>query len=87
MPDWSAGRLRRYRRAATTIFLPSNELAKALKSHDHPVMILENKSYVPGQQCEVMMGEHSRHIKLVEFLEQGEDYVPAAFEWHEAPKK
>lgn len=58
-------------------------LPDALKSHDHPVMILENKSYVPGQLCEVMMGEHSRLIKLVEFLEEGEDYVRAAFEWQQ----
>lgn len=61
-------------------------LPDALKSHDHPVMILENKSFVPGQLCEVMMGEHSRHIKLVEFLEEGEDYVRAAFEWHQLGK-
>ena len=28
------------------------------------------------------MGKHSRRqIKLVEFLEEGEDYVRAAFEW------
>jgi len=61
-------------------------LPDALKSHDHPVMILENKSYVPGQLCEVMMGEHSRQIKLVEFLEEGEDYVRAAFEWQQLGK-
>ena len=61
-------------------------LPDALKSHDHPVMILENKAYVPGQMCEVMMGEHSRLIKLVEFLEEGEDYVRAAFEWQHAGK-
>jgi hypothetical protein len=61
-------------------------LPDALKSHDHPVMILENKSYVPGQLCEVMMGEHSRLIKLVEFLEEGEDYVRAAFEWQQPGK-
>ena len=61
-------------------------LPDALKSHDHPVMILENKSYVPGQMCEVMMGEHSRQIKLVEFLEEGEDYVRAAFEWQRPGK-
>ncbi len=59
-------------------------LPDALKSHEHPVMILENKAYVPGQMCEVMMGEHSRLIKLVEFLEEGEDYVRAAFEWQQA---
>ncbi len=61
-------------------------LPDALKSHEHPVMILENKSYVPGQMCEVMMGEHSRLIKLVEFLEEGEDYVRAAFEWQQPGK-
>ena len=61
-------------------------LPDAPKSHDHPVMILENKSYVPGQMCEVMMGEHSRLIKLVEFLEEGEDYVRAAFEWQQPGK-
>ena len=61
-------------------------LPDALKSHDHPVMILVNKSYIPGQLCEVMMGEHSRTIKLVEFLEQGEDYVRAAFEWQQYDK-
>ena len=61
-------------------------LPDALKSHDHPVMILENKTYVPGQLCEVMMGEHSRHLKLVEFLEEGEDYVRAAFEWQQPGK-
>ena len=62
-------------------YLRAIMLPDALKSHEHPVMILENKSYVPGQICEVMMGEHSRHLKLVEFLEEGEDYVRAAFEW------
>ena len=61
-------------------------LPDALKSHDHPVMILENKSYVPGQLCEVMMGEHSRHIKLGEFLEEGEDYVRTAFAWQQPGK-
>ena len=61
-------------------------LPDALKSHDHPVMILENKSYVPGQICEVMMGEHSRLLRLVEFLEEGEDYLRAAFDWHQVGK-
>ena len=62
-------------------------LPDALKSHDHPVMIFENKSYIPGQQCEVMMGEHSRYMRLVEFLEEGEDYVRAAFEWLPTEKR
>lgn len=67
-------------------YLRALMLPDALKSHDHPVMILENKTYVPGQLCEVMMGEQSRHIKLVEFLEEGEDYVRAAFEWEQPGK-
>jgi len=67
-------------------YLRAIMLPDALKSHDHPVMILENKTYVPGQMCEVMMGEKSRHIKLVEFLEEGEDYVRAAFEWQQPGK-
>jgi hypothetical protein len=62
-------------------YLRAVMLPDALKSHEHPVMILENQTYVPGQMCEVMMGENSRHIRLVEFLEEGEDYVRAAFEW------
>jgi hypothetical protein len=67
-------------------YLRALMLPDALKSHEHPVMILENKTYVPGQLCEVMMGEHSRHITLVEFLEEGEDYVRAAFEWQQPGK-
>ena len=67
-------------------YLRAIMLPDALKSHDHPVIILENKTYVPGQLCEVMMGEHKRHLKLVEFLEEGEDYVRAAFEWQHPGK-
>jgi hypothetical protein len=67
-------------------YLRAIMLPDAMKSNDHPVMILEHKSYVPGQLCEVMMGEHSRHIKLVEFLEEGEDYLRAAFEWQQPGK-
>ncbi len=67
-------------------YLRALMLPDALKSNDQPVMILEHKTYVPGQMCEVMMGEHSRHIKLVEFLEEGEDYLRAAFEWQQPGK-
>jgi hypothetical protein len=63
-------------------YLRAIMLPDALKSHDHPVMLLEKGTYVPGQLCEVMMGKHSRHLRLVEFLEEGEDYVRLAFEWH-----
>ncbi|HEY5291470.1 MAG TPA: hypothetical protein VIJ43_04070 [Burkholderiales bacterium] len=67
-------------------YLRAVMLPDALNSHDYPLIILENKTYVPGQLCEVMVGEHSRHIKLVEFLEEGEDYVRAAFEWQQPGK-
>ena len=67
-------------------YLRALMLPDALKSHEHPVMILENKAYVPGQMCEVMMGEHSRLLKLVEFLEEGEDYMRTAFEWQQPGK-
>jgi len=50
-------------------------------------MILENKSYIPGQIREVMTGEHSRHFRLVEFIEEGEDCVRAAFEWLQPGKR
>jgi hypothetical protein len=62
-------------------YLRALMLPDALKSHEHPLIILENETFIPGQICEVMMGEHSRHVRLVEFLEEGEDYVRAAFEW------
>jgi hypothetical protein len=32
------------------------------------------------------MGEHSRHLKQAGFLEIGEDYVRAAFEWQQPGK-
>jgi hypothetical protein len=67
-------------------YLRAIMLPDALKSHDHQVMLMEHGSFVPGQLCEVMMGRHSRHLKLVEFLEEGEDYVRAAFKWHDPAK-
>jgi hypothetical protein len=68
-------------------YLRAVMLPDAPMSQDRPVMILGNNTYVPGQLCEVMIGEHSRAIKFLEFLEEGEDYVRAAFEWHQPGKK
>jgi hypothetical protein len=56
-------------------------LADAPKVDNHPVLLLEGGRFVPEQICEVVMGEHSRHLKLGEFLEQGSDYLRAAFGW------
>lgn len=61
-------------------------LPDAAKSHDHPLMLLEREGFVPGQLCELMMGEHSRTIQFVEFLEEGADFVRAAFAWYEGEK-
>jgi hypothetical protein len=56
-------------------------LSDAPRVNDRPVLLLEGHKFVPDQLCEVVMGEHSRHIKLVEFLEEGADYVRAGFAW------
>ena len=62
-------------------------LPDALKSHDHPVMLLEPSSFVPGQVCEIMVGDHSRLIRLAEFIEHGSDYARVAFIWENASTK
>lgn len=61
-------------------------LSDAPRVNDRPVLLLEGNKFVPEQLCEIVMGEHSRHIKLVEFLDEGADYVRAGFEWMAAAK-
>jgi hypothetical protein len=56
-------------------------LADAPKVDGRPVLVLEGGKFVPEQICEVVMGEHSRHLRLADFLEQGADYLRAAFTW------
>jgi hypothetical protein len=34
-----------------------------------------------GELCEVMVGEHSRHIQLIELIEEGADYMRVTFVW------
>lgn len=62
-------------------------LPDALKSHDHPVMLLEPSRFVPGQICELMVGERTRLIRLAEFIEHGSDYTRVAFAWESAAPK
>ena len=62
-------------------------LPDALKSHDHPIILLERSGFVPGELCELMIGEHSRTIQLIEFLEGGADYVRAAFAWYQGKRQ
>jgi hypothetical protein len=65
----------------------SYDYARAIVLPDAPkvdgkaMLLLEGGRFVPEQICELIMGEHSRHMKLAEFLEQGADYLRAAFAW------
>ncbi len=56
-------------------------LPDAAKSEGRPVLLLAGGKFIPDQICEVVMGEHSRHLKLAAFLEEGADYIRAAFAW------
>jgi hypothetical protein len=59
-------------------------LPDALKSQDHPVMLIERQEIGMGELCEIMVGEHSRHIQLLELIEEGADYMRVAFAWKTA---
>ncbi len=56
-------------------------LPDAAKSEGRPVLLLAAGKFVPDQICEIVMGEKSRHIRLAGFLEEGADYLRAAFVW------
>ncbi|MBI2316950.1 MAG: hypothetical protein HYU75_08070, partial [Betaproteobacteria bacterium] len=69
----------RYMRA---ILLPD-----ALKWHEHPVMLIERQELGLGELCEVMVGEHTRTIELVELIEEGADYLRVGFTWRVPEKR
>ncbi len=56
-------------------------LPDAPKSRDHPVMLIERQEVGTGELCEVTVGEHSRHIQLLEVIEEGADYMRVDFVW------
>ena len=56
-------------------------LPDAPKVGELPVLLLAAGKFVPEQVCEIVMGEHSRHIRLAQFVEEGADYARAAFAW------
>ena len=56
-------------------------LPDALKSHEHPVLLIERQEIGMGELCEVMVGEHSRHIQLLELIEEGAYYMRVTFVW------
>ena len=60
-------------------------LPDALKAQGNPVMLLERQAIGMGEICEVMVGEHSRHIQLLNLIEEGADYMRVAFAWKAPP--
>jgi len=56
-------------------------LPDAVKAHDRPIILIERQEVGMGEICEVMVGEHSRHIELLELIEEGADYIRVGFAW------
>jgi len=56
-------------------------LPDAPKSRDQPAMLIARQEVGTGELCEVMVGEHSRHIQLLEVIEEGADYMRVDFVW------
>jgi len=59
-------------------------LPDAVKTREHPIMLIERQEIGTGEICEVMVGEHSRHVELVELIEEGADYLRVGFVWKAA---
>lgn len=60
-------------------------LPDAVKAHDRPVMLIERQDIGMGEICEIMVGEHSRHVQLLEMIEEGVDYIRVGFVWKTPP--
>lgn len=56
-------------------------LPDATKSHDRPVMLIERQTMWIGEICEIMAGEQTRHVRLMELIEEGADYMRVGFAW------
>jgi hypothetical protein len=62
-------------------YLPAILLPDASNSYVSATLLMESGSYVPETIYEVMLGEKSRNIKLVDLLVEGEDYEQVKFQW------
>ncbi|MGA7594570.1 MAG: hypothetical protein WCA64_05170 [Gallionella sp.] len=62
-------------------YLPAILLPDASNSYANATMLMESGSYVAETLYEVMLGEKSRNIKLVDLLAEGEDYEQIRFQW------
>ena len=56
-------------------------LPDTVKAHDRPVMLVERQQIWIGELCEIMAGEHPRHIRIMELIEEGADYMRIGFSW------
>lgn len=56
-------------------------LPDTVKAHDRPVMLIERQPIWIGEICEIMAGEHTRHVRLMELIEEGADYMRVGFAW------
>ena len=56
-------------------------LPDGVKAHDRPVMLIERQTIWIGEIYEIMAGEHTRHVRLMELIEEGADYMRVGFAW------
>jgi hypothetical protein len=62
-------------------YLPVILIPDEQNSYVHATMLMECGSFVSGTLFEVMLGEKSRTIQLVEILAEGDDYEQVRFNW------
>lgn len=62
-------------------YLPVILIPDEHNSYAHATMLMECGSFVAGTLFEVMLGEKSRTIRLVEIIAEGDDYEQVRFEW------
>jgi hypothetical protein len=56
-------------------------LPDGVKAHDRPVMLIERQAVAIGEIYEIMAGEHTRCVRLMELIEEGVDYMRVGFAW------
>ncbi|KAF0163209.1 MAG: hypothetical protein FD157_3372 [Rhodocyclaceae bacterium] len=56
-------------------------LPDGVKAHERPVMLIERQAIWIGELYEIMAGEHTRHVRLMELIEEGADYMRVGFAW------
>jgi hypothetical protein len=56
-------------------------LPDGVKTHERQVMLIERQAIRIGELYEIMAGEHTRHVRLMELIEEGADYMRVGFAW------